>query len=146
MPVDLPHVMATLQNVLEYAERYADLNEEPRTGNCRHVCAEAHGLVAGFIGPPLPGAATPAEVWLVTDRRDDGTIENETAVFRTREAACAQARAWIEEYRNHSRVAGEIDGVLAEFDEAAKTEEGVFGAGDGSCVFWVEVCRFDVRG
>ena len=91
-------------------------------------------------------ANAPAEIWLATDRQDAGATENETAVFRTREAAAAQARAWIDEYRNDSRVAGEIDAVLEQFDASAARDSGLFGAGDDSCVFWVEVCRFDVRG
>lgn len=94
------------------------------------------------------GADTPEsrEVWLVTDRQDSGATENETAVFRTRDAAIAQAKAWIEEYRNDSRVVGEIDAVLEAFDAHAARGDGLFGAGDDACVFWVEVCRFDVRG
>lgn len=86
------------------------------------------------------------EVWLATDRQDCGITENETAVFRTREAAVAQARAWIEEYRNDSRVAGEIDAVLEQFDAHAARGDGLFGAGDDAASFWVEVCRYDVRG
>lgn len=92
------------------------------------------------------------EVWLVTDRSECGMVENETGVFRTREAAVAQAREWIEAHRDNSRAADEIDAVLANFDESAALAErhgsGLFGAGSerDASLFYVEVCRYDVRG
>lgn len=99
---------------------------------------------ARFVEVELAGD----EVWLVTDRSECGMVENDTAIFRTREAAVAQAREWIEAYRSNSEVADEIDAVLAYFDEQAARDDTLLGAGSerDASVFYVEVCRFTLRG
>jgi hypothetical protein len=62
------------------------------------------------------------------------------SVFASREAAFNAGAAEIETFRDNSRLADEIDEVLADwrhgFSKTRTTEDG-FGAGDGSCTFWV---------
>lgn len=117
--------------------------------HAKHHRYEDPDVDARFVEvTPVEPAPEPTEVWLVTDRSECGMVDNDTAIFRTREAAVAQAREWIEAYRDDSEVADEIDAVLAHFDEQAAMGDGLFGAGSerDSSVFYVEVCRFTLRG
>ena len=59
-------------------------------------------------------------------------------VFANRDAAMEEGRRAINDYRNLSPVADEIDEVLAFFNESG-------GAGDGSCHFYVEVSACEIE-
>lgn len=73
--------------------------------------------------------AYPNPVWLLLDTNADGTS---VSAFSSHDKAISAGCGVIGEYRNNSKVADEIDEVLAEFKKRA-------GAGDGSAVFYVEV-------
>lgn len=58
--------------------------------------------------------------------------------FGGREPAVNAARSAIDDYRNHSLVAREVDEVLRHFDEECASSEEP-GAGDSGALFYVQV-------
>jgi hypothetical protein len=75
-------------------------------------------------------------VWALVET-EAGHYES-TRLFRTRESAAVNARMVVNEYRNDSRVADEINDVLEHLNEEIAGDAG-FGAGDDSGVFYVQV-------
>lgn len=73
--------------------------------------------------------AYPNPVWLLLETNSDGTS---VSAFSSDDKAISAGCDIIDEYRNNSKVADEIDEVLTEFKKRAS-------AGDGSAVFYVEV-------
>ncbi len=65
--------------------------------------------------------------------------------FASRTSAYAAARSVIEDYRNYSKVADQINDVLAELDEAFESDPDDFGAGDGGALFYVRVLLTEVE-
>jgi hypothetical protein len=78
-------------------------------------------------------------VWVLSETGEASSPTASPRVFQSRDGAVKAALEVISEYRNDSRVADEIDNVLAEFTEAQQGAFSSFGAGDGSCMFYVQV-------